>query len=56
MCKAKEGEHVTVYELDVFLQSTPKGIAQKSKCAIDDWTPGYRVEHRYSTFRALAQR
>ncbi|ETP05456.1 hypothetical protein F441_17943 [Phytophthora nicotianae CJ01A1] len=55
MCKAKEGEHVTAYALEVFLQSTPKGIAKKNKCTTDDRSPDYSVEHRYSAFRTLRE-
>ncbi|KAG7376315.1 hypothetical protein PHYPSEUDO_013765 [Phytophthora pseudosyringae] len=60
MCRAfDEKERVTVYVLDVFQQSTPRGISKltkKNKCTIDDLSPDYQVKHRYSAFRALRER
>ncbi|KAF4318608.1 hypothetical protein JM18_006640 [Phytophthora kernoviae] len=60
-------EHVTVYVLDVFLQSAPRGIPKPVKESKrerkkrelrekDELRPDYQVEYRYSTFRALRQR
>ncbi|RLN54524.1 hypothetical protein BBP00_00008904 [Phytophthora kernoviae] len=60
-------EHVTVYVLDVFLQSAPRGIpkpvkeskSERKKRELrekDELRPDYQVEYRYSTFRALRQR
>ncbi|KAL3672272.1 hypothetical protein V7S43_002931 [Phytophthora oleae] len=60
MCGAyDENEHVTVYTLNVYLQSIPRGITTLSKTAnalVRDRRPDYQVEHRYSTFRALRGR
>ncbi|KAG7394564.1 hypothetical protein PHYBOEH_005018 [Phytophthora boehmeriae] len=60
-------EHVTVYVLDVFLQSAPRGIPKPVKESKSErrrrqlrekgkLRPDYQVEYRYSTFRELRQR
>ncbi|KAG1703970.1 hypothetical protein DVH05_006976 [Phytophthora capsici] len=58
MCGAQdEDENVTVYILNVYLQSIPRGIAsEKANASQDERRPDYRVEHRYSTFRTLCER
>ncbi|POM57637.1 Hypothetical protein PHPALM_37820, partial [Phytophthora palmivora] len=56
MCEAHEGEEdATVYVLDVFLQSTPRGITKKSNRIMDVRSPDFQVQHRYSAFRALRE-
>ncbi|KAG6586640.1 Phox homologous domain [Phytophthora cinnamomi] len=52
-------EHVTVYAVDVFVQSTPTGITkgqQNIKDEMDNGCSAYQVAHRYSSFRMLRQR
>lgn len=57
MCRARdEDKHVTVYVLDVFLQSTPRGITKQGNGKMKGRSPGNQVEHRYSAFRALRER
>ncbi|POM65526.1 Hypothetical protein PHPALM_18742, partial [Phytophthora palmivora] len=56
MCGTHEGEEdATVYVLDVFLQSTPRGITKKSNRIMDVRSPDFQVKHRYSAFRALRE-
>ncbi|EGZ24494.1 hypothetical protein PHYSODRAFT_486521 [Phytophthora sojae] len=53
-------ERVTVYALDVFVQSTLTGVVSKSKKLIkgesDSGRIAYQVAYRYSSFRTLRQR
>ncbi|OWY93884.1 hypothetical protein PHMEG_00036554, partial [Phytophthora megakarya] len=59
-----ESDGATVYVVNVFIQTTQKGLPtvetldqrrRRLRREIQDKTPAYRVEHRYSDFRAMVQ-
>ncbi|KAG7394561.1 hypothetical protein PHYBOEH_005015 [Phytophthora boehmeriae] len=53
----EHGRVVTVYVVDVFLQSLPKGLPKTDhKREQKNEQPAYRVQHRYSEFRLLRRR
>ncbi|CEG38934.1 Phox homologous domain [Plasmopara halstedii] len=62
-------EHVTMYVLDVFLQSAPRGLLSQNATVLvtksaqrnsvlerEIHSPDFQVEHRYSSFRSLRKR